>query len=464
MKIFNTLTRKKEEFTPIEEGKVGIYCCGPTVYNFAHIGNLRSFLFEDILKRTFKLDGFEVKHVMNITDVGHLTSDADEGEDKMAKGAKRENKTVWEVAQFYTDAFFEDIKRLNIITPDITPKATEHINEMIELIQTLEKKGHTYVSDGNVYFDTSTWETYGELAKLKLDDLKAGARVDVDEGKRNHTDFVLWFTKSKYKNHAMQWDSPWGRGFPGWHIECSAMSIKHLGETFDIHCGGIDHVPVHHTNEIAQSEGATGKRWVNYWMHNEFLNIQDAKMAKSGENFITLQTLIDKGYDPLDFRYFILGSQYRTQVTFSYEALDGARNARNNLNEKILEFKESTVSDEPEAKVKRDEFSSTFIEALNDDLNTPKAMAVVWAVVKDEDVSDKTKDDLLLMFDKVLGLDLDKLEREDIPDEINDLVAQRQAARDSKNFAEADRLRGAIQEKGYILDDTKDGTKVKKKI
>ena len=339
--LFNTLTRKKEPFVPIKKNEVGLYTCGPTVYAFAHIGNLRTYIFEDLLKRTLLFNHFNVKHIMNITDVGHLTSDSDTGEDKMLKGAKREKKTVWEIADFYTKAFQSDIKKLNILNPNIWCKATDHIKEQIALIQRLEQKGFTYVAGGNVYFDTSKLEDYGKLARLNLD-AEQQSRVDKDENKKNLHDFVLWFTKSKFEEQEMKWPSLWGEaGYPGWHIECSAMSMKYLGEQFDIHCGGIDHINIHHTNEIAQSEAATGKKpWVKYWLHGEFLVIgKDTKMAKSGDNFITLSTLEQRGYHPLDYRYFCLGTHYRMPLTFSFEALDGAKTARKRLVEKVLELK-----------------------------------------------------------------------------------------------------------------------------
>ena len=339
MKLYNTLFKKKEEFKPLGK-EVGLYCCGPTVYHFAHIGNLRSYIFEDVLKRTLLFNEFKVNHVMNITDVGHLTSDSDTGEDKMLKGAKREKKTVYEVAEFYTQAFKEDLRKLNFILPNHFPKATEHIKEQIKLIQKLEKKGFTYIAGGNVYFDTSKLDDYGKLARLDLN-AETKSRVEKDANKKNSHDFVLWFTKSKFKDQEMKWESPWGEGYPGWHIECSAMSTKYLGEQFDIHCGGIDHIPVHHTNEIAQSESATGKKpWVKYWLHNEFLVLSKGeKMAKSGENFITLTVLEEKGYSALDYRYFCLGTHYRNPLMFSFEAMDSAKAGYKKLVDRVLELK-----------------------------------------------------------------------------------------------------------------------------
>ncbi|MDD3460965.1 MAG: cysteine--tRNA ligase, partial [Mesotoga sp.] len=376
--LTNTMSRKKEVFKPLREGEVGIYTCGLTVYNFAHIGNLRAYVFADTLKRMFLFNGYKVNHVMNITDVGHLTGDEDEGEDKMEAGARREGKTVWEIVDFYTKAFFDDLKRLRIIFPTVTCRATRHVDDMIDMIRKIESNGYTYVAGGNVYFDTSKLPDYGKLARLKLDEDNTRSRVESDPYKRNPFDFVLWFTRYKYDSHAMQWDSPWGRGFPGWHIECSAMSSKYLGERFDIHTGGIDHIPIHHTNEIAQSEAAFGHEWVNYWLHSEFLVIGEGeKMSKSLGNFITLQTLIDKGYDPAEYRYYLLGAHYKKQLAFTLEALDGAKSAMKRLTTKIGELKGSEA---PVSKL-NSVLLNEFHEAINDDLNTPRALAVLWKVV-----------------------------------------------------------------------------------
>ncbi|HPA11570.1 MAG TPA: cysteine--tRNA ligase, partial [Treponemataceae bacterium] len=328
LELYNTMGRSMQKFTPRTPGKVGFYGCGPTVYNYAHIGNLRAFVFQDTLARSLRFLGYEVTHVMNVTDIGHLTGDNDDGEDKMVNQAREKGQSVLEVAEFYTKAFFDDIDRLNILRPTVMCKATDHVDQMIRLIQRIEANGHTYSAGGNLYFDISTFPGYGALANFNPDDLKAGTRVDIDENKRNPFDFVLWFTKSKFENQALVWDSPWGRGYPGWHIECSAMSMEYLGEQFDIHTGGIDHIQIHHTNEIAQSEGATGKKWVNYWLHNEFLVMDKGKMSKSSGEFLTLQYLIDKGFDPLDYRFFLLGGHYRSQLTFSWESMESARNSR----------------------------------------------------------------------------------------------------------------------------------------
>lgn len=461
MKLYNTLTRKKEVFKPLKE-VVGLYTCGPTVYNYAHIGNLRSYIFEDVLKRVLLFNGFKVKHVMNITDVGHLTSDADEGEDKMLKGAKREKKTVWQVADFYTKAFQNDIQKLNILDPDVWCKATEHIKEQIELIERLEKKGFTYQAGGNVYFDTSKLKDYGKLARLDLS--KEGkSRIEKDKYKKHPHDFVLWFTKSKFSEQEMKWKSPWGKvGYPGWHIECSTMSMKYLGEQFDIHCGGIDHISVHHTNEIAQSEAAAGKKpWVKYWLHNEFLVLaQGEKMAKSGENFITLNSLEKKGFAALDYRYFCLGTHYRNPLMFSYDALESAKAARKKLIEKVLEFKDSRHNGDN--KVLQKKYLSNFTKEISDDLNTAKALAVMWEILKDEKLNNHDKYFLLLEFDKIFGLNLAKVEKEKIPAAVKKLAEERLKARLAKDWKKADELRSKIEKLGYVVGDTKEGFIVKK--
>ncbi|MEK6809202.1 MAG: cysteine--tRNA ligase [Nanoarchaeota archaeon] len=458
--LYNTLSRTRDKFVPLKDKTVSMYACGPTVYNYMHIGNLRSFLFEDILKRTLQFNGFKVKHVMNITDVGHLTSDADEGEDKMLKGARRENKTVWQVADFYTKAFLDDVKKMNLLPPTKLCKATGHIEEQIGMIKVLEKKGYTYFKGGNVYFDTSKIDDYGKLAQLNLD-LDAQARVEKDVNKRNPHDFVLWFTRSKFQEQEMKWDSPFGKGYPGWHIECSAMATKYLGKQFDIHCGGIDHIPVHHTNEIAQSEAANGKKpWVRYWLHNEFLVLQGEKMAKSGDNFITLSALIEKGFEPLDYRYFCLGTHYRKPLMFSYEALEGAKAGRKRLNDRFLELKKTgTLS-----PAKQKKYLETFTDNINDDLNTPKTLAALWDVLKDENLADKDKRSLLLNFDKVLGLNLKGLKKEKtkVPVQVKKLAEQRLQARNNKDWKKADELREKIKELGYVVGDTKEGYEIAK--
>ena len=459
--LFNTLTRKKESFAPLDPKLVRLYTCGPTVYHYMHIGNLRSFLFEDILKRTLFWNGYKVKHVMNITDVGHLTSDGDEGEDKMLKGAKREGKTVWEVANFYTKAFQQDYLNLNLIKPDIWCKATDHIKEQIEMIKTLEKKGFTYIQDGNVYFKTAKLKDYGKLAKLDLK-AKTKARVEKDQNKKNPHDFVLWFTKSKFQEQEMKWDSPWGTGYPGWHIECSAMATKYLGEQFDIHCGGIDHIPVHHTNEIAQSEAALGtKPWAKYWLHNEFLVTPNGeKMAKSGNNFLTLQVLKDKEFDPLDYRYFCLGTSYRNPLMFSVEALEGARISRKKLFDRVRELQKSKHA--TGNKALQIGYRAKFTNQINDDLNTPQALATVWEMLKDEKLEDHDKYLLILEFDKILGFNLGTIKEDKIPATVTKLAKERLLARHNKDWKKSDELRDKIKELGWIVGDTKEGFELKK--
>jgi cysteinyl-tRNA synthetase len=462
MKIYNTLSRSKEDFLPIKGKDVGMYTCGPTVYNYAHIGNLRTYIFEDVLRRVLRYNDFKLTHVMNITDVGHLTSDADEGEDKMAKGAKREKKSVWEIADFYTQAFFQDCNKLKIERPEVVCKATDHITEMIELNKRIEKNGFTYVANGNLYFDISKCNDYGKLGKLNIKELKAGARIDVDEGKRNPQDFVLWFTNSKFKNQDMQWDSPWGRGFPGWHIECSAMSTKYLGEQFELHTGGIDHITIHHTNEIAQTEAATGKKpWVKYWMHGEFLVLEKEKMAKSGENFITLNTVEAKGYDPLVYRYFCFNAHYRTPLKFSWDGIEGAKNAFVNLKAKVIEIK-SDLNSKPGEK--KEKYRKEFEEYISEDLDMPKAVSVLWAVVKDDDLGNKEKYELLCAFDRIFGFGVEEwhLEKVEISSEIEELVQKREEARKNKDFKTADEIRDELKSKGIILEDTPQGVRWKR--
>ncbi len=465
--IYNTMSRKKEKFIPIDEGKVGMYTCGPTVYNFAHIGNLRTYVFEDVLKKSLRYVGYKVKHVMNITDVGHLQSDADEGEDKMELGAKRENKTVWEIAKFYEDAFLQDCKKLNIEVPTIVCRATEHIQDMINLIKKLEEKGYTYISNGNVYYEIDKFEDYNKLANLSIEELEAGNRVEVDANKKNPLDFVLWFTNSKFKNQIMQWDSPWGRGFPGWHIECSAMSIKYLGERIDIHCGGIDHVPVHHTNEVAQSEGAIGHKWINYWMHGEFLVLDGGKMSKSKGDFLTVNRLEENGFDPLIYRYFCLQSRYRKQLVFSFEALKDAETSYNRLCSRIASIVE-TIKEEERLDLERIKtYKEKFIEQISDDLNMPNAFTVVSEVLKDGDLTNKEKITLIEEFDKVLSLELLK-EKQDVNlnvDEklINKLIEERNNARDTKQWSKADKIRDELVSMNIEIIDSKDGTRWKLK-
>ncbi len=464
LSLYNTLNRKIEPFVPIKEGKAYMYCCGPTVYNYAHIGNLRTYLFEDILRRTLEYNSFEVRHVMNITDVGHLSDDGDEGEDKMVKSAREQNKTIYEIADMYTAAFYADTDALNILRPTISCKATDHINDMIALIERLEERGHTYTAGGNVYFSIDTFPRYGEMARLKVDELQAGARIEVDPNKRNPKDFVLWFTQSKFANQAMVWPSPWGVGYPGWHIECSAMSMKYLGETFDLHCGGIDHIPVHHTNEIAQSEAATGKRWVNYWIHGEFLINETGKLSKSKGEFLTLSYLQEKGYHPLDYRYFSLGGHYRSQLVFSWQALDSARSARERLVKQVLALKGEASSPASTLSEQSQKYVDTFIGHLNNDLNTPRALATLWTLLKDEEVSAAEKLAILYEADKILGLSLEEVKEEiiTIPEEVQALVDQRSEAKAAKEWSKADELRDIVENMGYSLKDTGEGTIITK--
>lgn len=462
MKLFfyNTMGRSVQEFQPLEEGKVGLYACGPTVYNYAHIGNLRTYVFEDLLRRVMEYGGYEVNHVMNITDVGHLTDDADDGEDKMVKSARETGRTVWDIAKHYTDAFFADTDKLNIQRPSVSCAATEHIGDMIDLVKRLEEKGFTYAAGGNLYFDISRFPEYGKLALLDRQDLQAGARIDVDENKRNPGDFVLWFTNSKFENQVMQWDSPWGRGYPGWHLECSAMSMKYLGETFDIHCGGVDHIPIHHTNEIAQSEGTTGTHWVNYWLHGEFLLLKKAKMSKSSGSFLTLSVLEEKGYAPLDYRYFCLGGHYRSQLVFTEESLDAAKSARKNLNERILRLKEEGVAVHRSALGEgAAAYLSRFEEHISQDLGIPRALSELWGLLKDADIPASERLGAAYEMDRVFGLKLSGLEPEEQESdpEIDALVEERQQARKDKNFARADEIRDLLTARGIVVKDTPQG-------
>jgi len=474
LQLLNTLSRQKQDLEPIDNGNVGIYTCGPTVYQYAHIGNLRTYIFEDLLVRTLRFFGYEVRHVMNITDVGHLTDDGDQGEDKMLKGAREQHKSVWEIAEHYKDAFFQDLKALNISMPDMQCRATEHIQDMIDLIRRIEAAGYTYQAGGNVYFDVSKTSDYGKLTGQVRDELKAGARIAVDPNKRNPHDFVLWFTQSKFEHQAMLWDSPWGRGYPGWHVECSAMSMKYLGEQFDIHCGGIDHIPVHHTNEIAQSEAATGKKpWVKYWLHGEFLVLAKEKMAKSAGNFLTLTSLIDNGYNPLDYRYFCLGAHYRSPLQFSFEALDAARSGRLNMAGRILRLKEDNPSLEPmtaealrEAAGKASGLLRSFREDLANDLNVPKAMVWFWELLKDESVESAQKLGGLLEMDRVLGLGLASVEPQQLDPqfkaEVQALVEEREKARRHKDYSRADEIRERLRQMGVAVEDTPSGPRWKK--
>jgi cysteinyl-tRNA synthetase len=459
LEIFNTLIRKKEIFKPLKKKKVGLYTCGPTVYFYAHIGNLRTYIFEDILKRVLEYNCFEVKHVMNITDVGHLTSDSDTGEDKMELGAKRERKTAWEIAEFYTQAFKEDLKRLNIKTPDIWVKATDTIKDQINLIKILEKKGFTYqISDG-IYFDTSKLKTYGRLWPRKMK-LKAGARIEMVSGKKNPSDFALWKFAPPGVKRQMEWDSPWGRGFPGWHTECVVMSMKHLGIPFDIHCGGIDHILIHHTNEIAQAEAAFSKVLANFWLHGEFLILKEEKMAKSEGKIITLEDLIKKGFNPLAYRYLCLTTHYRKKIQFSWLALKASQNALDNLYQKISEISETKNVGNSSRSVKS--YQKKFSEFINNDLNVPKALALTWDVLKEQNLSEREKYQLLLDFDKIFALDLAKVRKPKIPQEILKLVQEREEYRKKGDWKSADEIRKKIKEMGWQIEDAKESPKLNK--
>lgn len=462
VKIYNTLNKQVEDFKVIEEGKAQVYCCGPTVYDFQHIGNFRTFIFEDILTKTLSLAKFDVEHVMNITDVGHLTGDNDEGEDKMLVAMRREGKTSLDIAKFYTDKFFEDWDKLGLKRPGTVCNATDHIQEMIELIKRIEDNGYAYFANGNVYFDVEKFEKYGDLANLNLDDLRAGARIQIDQNKKNPFDFVLWFTKSKFEDQELQWDSPWGRGYPGWHIECSAMSMKYLGDHFDIHCGGIDHVPVHHTNEIAQSEAASGKKWVNYWMHSEFILLNSDKMSKSKGGFIVLDDLVNEGIQPLAYRLFCLSAHYRQQLNFTWDAVKQSEVALKRIFKIVLELKSTTNESELNDEVL--ELCAPFKEALFNDLNTPKAMAAFWDILKNKGAKDEVKLAAIYFCDQVLSLGLKEFTevKTEVPAEVMELVTKRQEAKASKNYKEADKLRDEITALGYKVVDSKDGAKVEK--
>jgi len=459
--LYNTLTRQKEEFVPIRSGEVGLYTCGPTVYNFAHIGNLRTYIFEDVLKRVLTFNGYAVRHVMNITDVGHLTGDRDMGEDKMETGSRREGKTAWGIAEFYAQAFKQDIARLNILEPTIWCKATDSIPEQIDLVRILEEKGFTYQTRDGIYFDTAKFPGYARLSSQNLEALQEGARVEKNPEKRNATDFALWKFSPPGARRQMEWDSPWGVGFPGWHIECSAMSMQFLGDQLDIHCGGIDHIDIHHTNEIAQSEAATGRKFFNFWMHGAFLNIQGGKkMAKSEENFLTLDNaLVKRGIPPLAYRFAAFLTHYRKPMEYSDESIQAAKNGLEHLCNQVREVANG-------GKAASGGISSAhrekFLEAVNDDLNMPRALAVVQEMLK-SDIPQSEKHATILEFDRVLGLSLDQVDqREALSAEVQRLVEARHRARESKNWAESDRLRDAIQSLGYIVKDTRDGMKLLK--
>lgn len=469
--LYNTLSRKKEIFKSLHKNRVGLYTCGPTVYNYAHIGNLRTFIFEDILRRALVAAGYRVRHVMNITDVGHLTSDADSGEDKLEKGALREGKSVWDIAQFYTDAFLHDIALLNIRRADKLVPATATIPDQVTLIKKLFAKEYAYETPQAVYFDVAKFPNYTRLSRQKLEDKKTAARGDVveDPDKRYPQDFALWFKRvGKFSDHAMHWQSPWGDGFPGWHIECSAISAKYLGQPFDIHTGGVDHISVHHTNEIAQSEGAAGHPLARVWMHGEFLLVQEEKMAKSAGNFYTLATIIEKGIDPLAFRYLTLTAHYRSRLNFSWESLAAAGQSLARLCEfvRALPARSRTSAGSPTTAALK-KYAEAFDTAIADDLNTPRALAVVWDIIatyhkNPAQFNHATVRRLIINFDKILGLGLDKIKKVSISKEVKILAAQREAARRENNWQKSDEIREMIKTMGYEIEDTPAGPKLKK--
>ena len=461
MRLYNTLTKKIEEFTPYNKNEVTLYTCGPTVYHFAHIGNLRTYIFEDILEKGLEYLGYNVKRCMNITDVGHMSSDADTGEDKMLKGAKREHKTVYEIADFYTKAFFDDSAKLNIRKPAIIKKASDQIDMYIKMIEKLLKEDYAYISNGNVYFDISTAKDYYQLSGKNPDELIIGAREDVelDKYKRNPYDFGLWFTVSKFENQDMRWDSPWGIGYPGWHIECSGISIKYLGEYLDIHCGGVDNIFPHHTNEIAQSEAYLGHKWCNYWLHGEHLNDATGKMSKSKGEFLTVSLLENKGYDPLAYRFFCLQSHYRNQLVFSYDALDIASNTYTKLKNKVKNIKENANGEINKEIVNN--YQNKFKEAIENDLNTSLMLTCLYDILK-EDVNNNTKLEIIKSFDNVLSLDLLEEKEKTIDEElvkyIEEQIAKRNLAKQNKDYETADKIRKELEEKNIIIKDTREGT------
>ena len=451
LKLYNTLSRKKERFIPINKKNVGIYTCGPTVYWYQHIGNLRSYIFSDILKRVLMYNNYKVKQIMNVTDVGHLTSDADSGDDKIEKAAKKEGKKAEDISNYYLKVFRDDFKKLNIIEPNKWTKATRHIKEQIELIKKLEKKGYTYKTKDGIYFNSSKLKDYGKLARLDIKGLQEGKRINLGE-KKNKTDFALWKFSEKPGERQQEWKSPWGVGFPGWHIECSAMSMKYLGETFDIHTGGIDHIPIHHTNEIAQSEAATGEKFVNYWMHGNFLTFKGEKVSKSKGGLYTISELEEKGFSPLEYRYLCLTTHYRKPLNFTLENLESARNSYQRLKNIISEIKDDKKINEVYLK--------KFEKDINYDLNMPNALAELWDFIRDKKA--KGKYQTIKNMDEVFGLDLLKKEKVEISKKVKELIKEREKARKEKDWKKADELRDKIKKQGYSLDDTKKGAVVKK--
>lgn len=456
IKLYNTKSRSLEAFTPLTPGKVGIYSCGPTVYHYQHLGNMRAVIFADTLRRMFIANGYDVHHIINITDVGHNVDDGDTGEDKMEKGSKREGKTVWEIAEMYTSAYFEDLKKLGVPLTNYTfPRATDNIKEQIELVQALEQGGYTYAIGDGIYFDTSKYPNYADFAKLDVEGLQSGARVEENKEKKNTTDFALWKFSPKDEQRQMEWDSPWGKGFPGWHIECSAMAMKYLGRHFDVHTGGIEHISVHHTNEIAQSECATGETYANYWMHNNHLLDPSGKMSKSSGDFLTVSSLVQKGYDPLAYRYFVLTAHYRKELAFSYEALDAASTAFKKISYWCKEHitKDGTLNQA---------YFQKFLDALSDDLGTPESIAQLWNTLKDETLSDEDKYVTITTMGEVLGFPLKTMAKETvvIPPEVQTLLDARKAAREQKDFALSDKLRDEIAVLGFVVEDKQGGQEV----
>ncbi len=460
IKLYNTLTKKEEVFEPIKKDEVTLYSCGPTVYWYAHIGNLRAYIFVDILKKTLEYNEYKVKHVINITDVGHLTSDEDTGEDKLEKGAKRENKTVWEVAEYYTKAFQTNLKQLNIKDPSIWTKVTDYIPEQIDIIKKLEEKGFTYIIEDGVYFDTSKLNNYGKLWGSDKVELKAGARVEMVDGKKNITDFALWKFSPKNEKRQMEWESPWGIGFPGWHTECVAMAAKELGVPIDIHTGGIDHIQIHHTNELAQSDAIYNKELANFWLHNEYLVLKTKKMSKSKGEILRVETLIEKNINPLAYRYLCLGAHYRSELAFSWESIENAQNSLYSLYSKVknLDQREGFSTE------KIDQYKKEFLDSINHDLDTPKALALLWKILKSSELNDNEKYILALEFDKIFGLKLDQLEKdEEAPEEIKKLSKKREKYRKNKDWQKADEVREEIEKLGYIVEDAGSDAIIKKR-
>jgi cysteinyl-tRNA synthetase len=453
--LYDTFSRSLREFEPLNPEKVGLYTCGPTVYDYAHIGNLRTYIFEDVLRRVLEFNGYQVKHVMNITDVGHLVSDGDTGEDRMEKGSRRTGMSAWEIAELYSNEFKDDMQRLNLLEPSVWCRATDHIQEQIEFIQCIEQNSYTYHTSDGIYFDTSKLPDYGHLARLKVEGLQAGARIEMGE-KRHPTDFALWKFSPEDRQRQMEWDSPWGTGFPGWHIECSAMSAKYLGPFFDIHCGGEDHIGVHHPNEIAQTQACYGTRLANFWMHGYFLQIDETRMGKSEGNFLRVQTLIDRGFDPLAWRYFCLNANYRTKLSFSWEGVEGANISLDRLRMMVYEWGKPG---DPEPG-----YLEQFTQAINEDLNMPRALAVTWDLAR-SGLPSTVKKATILEFDRVLGLRLGEWQprEEVIPPEILAMVEERQLARKEKRWQDADALREKVAAAGYEIEDTPQGPRVKKK-